>query len=285
MEINGKTEVCGLIGNPVEHTLSPLIHNTLAELMGINMVYLPFPVSSEHLQEAVKGAKALHIKGLNVTVPYKEKVLPWLVEVDEAARVIGAVNTLEAAAGGYKGYNTDMPGLYRAMISDDVRVDGAEVLILGAGGVARAAAFMLADKAGKITILNRTPEKAWAIAKEVNRYAGRQVAEALETERYRELPGKDYLVVQATNLGMYPDTERALIEDPVFYRKVRVGYELIYNPFRTRFMQMVEAAGGRAFNGLKLLLYQGIIAFEIWNHCEVTKEQADLVYGRLVKKL
>lgn len=285
MEINGKTEVCGLIGNPVEHTLSPVIHNTLAELMGINMVYLPFPVSSEHLQEAVKGAKALHIKGLNVTVPYKEKVLPWLVEVDEAARVIGAVNTLEAAAGGYKGYNTDMPGLYRAMISDDVRVDGAEALILGAGGVARAAAFMLADKAGKITILNRTPEKAWAIAKEVNRYAGRQVAEALEAERYRELPGKDYLVIQATNLGMYPDTERALIEDQDFYRKVRVGYELIYNPFRTRFMQMVEAAGGRAFNGLKLLLYQGIIAFEIWNHCEVTREQADLVYGRLVEKL
>ncbi len=285
MEINGKTEVCGLIGNPVEHTLSPVIHNTLAELMGINMVYLPFPVSSEHLQEAVKGAEALHIKGLNVTVPYKEKVLPWLVEVDEAARVIGAVNTLEAAAGGYKGYNTDMPGLYRAMISDDVRVDGAEALILGAGGVARAAAFMLADKAGKITILNRTPEKAWAIAKEVNRYAGRQVAEALEAERYRELSGKDYLVIQATNLGMYPDTERALIEDQDFYRKVRVGYELIYNPFRTRFMQMVEAAGGRAFNGLKLLLYQGIIAFEIWNHCEVTKEQADLVYGRLVEKL
>ena len=285
MDINGLTKTCGLLGNPVEHTLSPVIHNTLAELTGLNRVYVPFLVENEQLGAAVRGARALHILGLNVTVPHKERVVSFLSEVDDLAEKIGAVNTLVSTENGYKGYNTDMPGLYRAMVNDGIAVEGEEVLILGAGGVARAVAVMLCDKVNQITILNRTVEKAAAIAEEVNGYAGHKVAAALQLNEYASLQGKDYLAIQATNVGMYPHTDEALIADTAFYEKIRIGYDLIYNPGETRFMQQVKAAGGEAYNGLKMLLYQGIIAFELWNHCKITEEQAAVVYRKLRERL
>ena len=285
MQINGRTKTCGLIGNPVEHTLSPLIHNTLSELLGRNLVYVPFLVQAEGLENAVKGAYALGLEGLNVTVPHKERILPYLTEVDGLAEKIGAVNTLVRCGGGYKGYNTDMPGLYRAMTGDGIRVEGEQVLILGAGGVARAVAVMLAEKAERIYLLNRTVEKAAAIADEVNVYAGRQAAAALSLAEYTALPEGSFLAVQATNVGMYPDTDKAVIAEMDFYRRIHTGYDLIYNPNKTKFMQLVEEAGGAAFNGLKMLLYQGIIAYELWNQVSVSEEQAEEVYKRLKESL
>lgn len=285
MQINGRTKICGLIGNPVEHTLSPLIHNTLSEQLGRNLVYVPFLVQAEGVENAVKGAYALGIEGLNVTVPHKERVLPYLVEVDGLAEKIGAVNTLVRCGGGYKGYNTDMPGLYRAMTGDGIRVEGEQVLILGAGGVARAVAVMLAEKAERIYLLNRTVEKAAAIADEVNTYAGRQVAAALSLAEYTTLPEGRFLAVQATNVGMYPDTDKAVMEERDFYQCIHTGYDLIYNPDKTKFMRLVEEAGGAAYNGLKMLLYQGIIAYELWNQVSVSEEQAEEVYKRLKESL
>lgn len=285
MQINGRTKTCGLIGNPVEHTLSPVIHNNLAELTGINMVYVPFKVENDLISEAIKGAQALGIGGLNVTVPHKERVLPYLKEIDALAGKIGAVNTLVPCEGGYKGYNTDMPGLYRAMLSDGIRVDGENVILLGAGGVARAVAVMLAEKVEKIYILNRTVKKAEAIAQEVNGYADREVAVAMALSEYDKLPAGKYLAVQATNIGMYPKTDEAVVEDKAFYEKIHTAYDLIYNPADTRFMQLVKEAGGSAFNGLKMLLYQGIIAYELWNNISISEVQAEEIYTRLKEKL
>jgi len=284
MKIDGLTKTCGLIGNPVEHTLSPVIHNTLAEFTGKNLVYVPFRVQ-QNLTEAVQGAFALSVQGLNVTVPYKEQVMSALGSVDDLAVKIGAVNTLVRGEEGYTGYNTDMPGLYRAMQSDGVQVNGADVIILGAGGVARAVAVMLYDKAAHIYILNRTVEKAALIAKEVNDYADREVAVAMALSEHDKLPDKKYVVIQATNVGMYPDTEKVVVEDAGFYAKVAIGYDLIYNPARTLFMQKVEQAGGKAYNGLKMLLYQGIIAYELWNDCEIPDEMAEQVYARIKESL
>ena len=165
MEYNGHTKTCGLIGNPVEHTLSPLIHNHMAERTGMNMVYVPFRVEKDRLEEAVKGAYALNMLGVNVTIPYKSDVMEYLVEIDDLASKIGAVNTLVRTEGGYKGYNTDMPGLYRAMVSDGVEIKNRNVIILGAGGVARAVAIMLLEKgAAGVIILNRTLERANSVA-------------------------------------------------------------------------------------------------------------------------
>ena len=282
-DINGYTRTCGLIGNPVEHTLSPVIHNTLSMVLGENLAYVPFHVENGRLEEAVKGAFALNLLGLNVTVPYKSDVIPYLTDIDPLAENIGAVNTLVRTETGYKGYNTDMPGLYRAMCEDGVKVKGEKVLILGAGGVARAVAMLLLDKGAREAILlNRTVQKAQEVADEVNRIAGRKFAKAMPMDAYDTLPaGKRYLAIQATSVGMYPGCDAAVIEDPAFYEKVHTGYDLIFNPPKTRFMELVEAQGGKAYNGAKMLLYQGIIAFELWTGCEIKSWLADKVYERM----
>jgi len=282
-EINGYTRTCGLIGNPVEHTMSPVIHNTLAEETGENVSYVPFHVPTGSLADAVAGAFALNMLGLNVTVPYKSDVIEYLVEVDPLAESIGAVNTLVRAEKGFKGYNTDMPGLFRAMCDDGVKIEGEKVLILGAGGVARAVAMLLAkNNAAEIIILNRTLEKAEAIAHEINALVGKEVVKPLLLSAYDSLPeGERFLAIQATNVGMYPNVDAAVIEDEAFYRKIHTGYDLIFNPFRTKFMELVEQQGGNAYNGLKMLLYQGIIAYELWTGKSIGDELAGKVYERL----
>lgn len=279
MKIDGNTELCGLIGNPVRHTLSPLIHNTLSEICGKNLVYVPFQVEKEKLQDAIKGAYALNLRGLNVTVPYKSQVIAEVTEMDELAQNIGAVNTLVRTLSGFKGFNTDMTGLYRAMCSDGIDISGREVIILGAGGAARSVAYLCASKgAGKIYMLNRTYEKAAVIAAELHEKLGYEVVIPMELSRYDELPGEDYIVIQATSVGLAPNCDDAVIEDAAFYQKVKWGYDLIYKPFQTRFMKLVECYGGQAFNGLKMLLYQGIIAYELWNEVSISQEQAQEVY-------
>lgn len=286
MKINGYTRTCGVMGNPVEHTMSPAIHNTLAEETGENLVYVPLRVPKGHVGEAVKGAFALNLLGVNVTVPYKSEVIPFLKEIDPLAETIGAVNTLVRVEGGFRGYNTDMPGLYRAMCEDGVAVEGEKVLILGAGGVARAVAILAAEKgADSIIILNRTLEKARKIAEEVNGLAGKQLASARKLGAYASLPGDGYLAIQATNVGMFPKTEEAVIEEGAFYEKIHTGYDLIFNPAETRFMSLVKSSGGRAFGGLKMLLYQGIIAYELWTGAEVGSVLAEKAYGEMKKAM
>lgn len=287
MQINGYTRTCGLIGNPVEHTMSPAIHNTLAEALEENLVYVPFHVMTGLVREAVEGAFALNLLGCNVTVPYKSDVIPYLKEIDGLAERIGAVNTLVRTAGGFKGYNTDMPGLYRAMCEDGIKIEGEKVLILGAGGVARAVAMLLADYgAAEIMILNRTLEKGQRIADEINSYLGRRLVRAFTTEAYRELPdGERYLAIQATNLGMFPNIEEAAIEDAAFYKKLHTGYDLIFNPADTKFMKLVRDQGGMAFNGLKMLLYQGIIAYELWTGEEISEKLANKAYDEMKRAM
>lgn len=278
-QIDGNTKTCGLIGYPVEHTLSPLIHNTLSEYMGKNMVYVPFCVEGENVEAAVKGAYALSIGGLNVTVPHKSAVIPYLKEMDSLAGKIGAVNTLVPTKGGYKGYNTDMTGLQRAMESEGIVITGREAVLLGAGGASRAVAFMLAaEGAEKIYLLNRSLDKAQRVADEVNHAMECEKVTAMPLDGYKELTGKKYLCIQGTSVGLYPDFNKAVIEDEAFYKLVEVAVDLIYKPAETRFMSLCRAAGAKAYNGLKMLLYQGIIAYELWNDVQIPDELAEKIY-------
>lgn len=285
MTIDGYTRTCGLIGNPVEHTLSPFIHNTLAKKLSHNLVYVPFHVEEGKVLSAVQGAYALNLLGLNVTVPYKSQVMEALLETDELAEKIGAVNTLVRMEGGFKGYNTDMPGLYRAMNSEGIQIEGQEIILLGAGGAARAVALLCASKnASKVYLLNRSIEKAQAVAGEVNEKTGKNVILPMSLSDYHQLPDQKFLAIQATSVGLYPDTGRAVIEDDAFYQKIHTGYDLIYKPSHTRFMQLVQKQGGKAYHGLKMLLYQGIIAYELWNDIAVSEEMAAEVYEVLKEK-
>ncbi|MDO4303002.1 MAG: shikimate dehydrogenase [Bacillota bacterium] len=283
--IDGHTRTCGLIGNPVEHTLSPLIHNTLAKQLNHNLVYVPFHVEEGQVHQAVDGAFALNILGLNVTVPYKSQVMDSLVQIDDLAQKIGAVNTLVRCEKGYKGYNTDMPGLYRALASEKIKLEGQEVILLGAGGAARAVAFMCASKNVKrVYLLNRSVEKAKAVADEVNAKSGRECIYPMALENYNELPDQKFLAIQATSVGLHPNVEHAVIEDQAFYQRIHTGYDLIYKPRDTRFMQLVRENGGCAFHGLKMLLYQGIIAYELWNDVSVSESMAAQVYKALEER-
>lgn len=282
MEINGKTRTCGLIGNPVEHTLSPMIHNTLAEMFGHNLVYVPFPVETGRIAEAVAGASALQILGLNVTVPYKSEVIPCLQEVDSLAASIGAVNTLVSVRDGYRGYNTDMEGLYRAMMTEGIKLEGQEIMLLGAGGASRAVAYLCAVKgAERVYLLNRTLDKAQKVAEEVNRSVGREAIRPMALAEYDSLPDRKFLAIQGTSVGLFPNVDQAVIEDEAFYRRIHTGFDLIYTPWETRFMKLVKENGGQAYNGLKMLLYQGIIAYELWNDIEVSEKEAKVVYEKL----
>ena len=278
MNINGKTRTCGLIGNPVEHTMSPVIHNTLAKELGINLVYVPFLVEN-NLKAAVEGAHALNLLGMNVTVPYKSQVLDSLAECDELAKKIGAVNTLVRVDGGYKGYNTDMTGLYRAMNSYGIVIENQSVIILGAGGAARAVAFLCVyHGAKKVYLLNRSIDKAKSVAMEVNGAMNRECIVPMALSEYSLLPEEKMLCIQATSVGLSPRDGEVIIEDKEFYKKIHTGYDLIYRPANTRFMQLVKEQGGKAYHGLKMLLYQGIEAFELWNQVRVSEELSNKVY-------
>lgn len=282
MTIDGKTRTCGLIGNPVEHTLSPVIHNTLAQRLGHNLVYVPFLVEKGKVADAVKGADALNLLGMNVTVPYKSEVIDSLKDIDVLAKNIGAVNTLVKTAGGYKGYNTDMEGLYRAMDSEGIRIEGEDIILLGAGGAARAVAYLCASKGAKtVYLLNRTLEKAQTVAGEVNQTIGRDVIVPMVLDDYKKLPEEQFLAIQGTSVGLYPNMEDAVITDKEFYQKVHTGFDLIYSPWETKFMKLVKENGGVSYNGLKMLLYQGIIAYELWNDVKVSEEDAAVVYEKM----
>ncbi len=283
IDIDGKTRLLGLMGDPVEHTLSPVIHNTLSEILGLNNVYVPFHVKKEGLAKAVEGAFQLNILGLNVTVPHKNDVIASLSLVSDEGLAIGAVNTLVRTENGYRAYNTDMLGLKREIKSYGIELEGRKVIILGAGGAARAVAYMcMAEKASEIYILNRTLEKATEIAEHMNSFFGRQTIRAMKLSDWRDLEGK-YIVIQSTSIGLKPDNDRAVIEDEDFYRMIDTGVDLIYSPFETKFMKLCRRNGAKAYNGLKMLLYQGIIAYELWNDISVSEEVADQVYEVLEK--
>lgn len=286
MMIDGHTRVLGLLGDPVEHTLSPVIHNELCRKYGMNGVYVPFHTRKGDLKEAVFGAYAMNILGLNVTVPHKNEVIQYLADIDEGAAAIGAVNTLVRTDGGFVGYNTDMMGLSREVDYYGIELKDKCAVILGAGGAARAVAFMCMNKGAKtVYILNRTLEKAQKIADDMNSHFGREGMKAMRLCDYMSLcevkPEEGYVVFQSTSIGLSPNVDDVVIEDESFYDLVSVGVDLIYMPYETRFMRLCRKAGKAAYNGLRMLLYQGIVAYELWNDVRVDDKLAESIYGSL----
>ena len=285
--MDGKTKVCGLIGNPVEHSMSPLMQNFYIQRTGQNLVYVPFHVDNDKVGDAVRGALAFHILGLNVTVPHKQAVMDHLVDIDEDAKAIGAVNTLVYTEKGYKGYNTDGAGFKRALDQESISIEGHDCILLGAGGAAKAVAYTLAKYGAKsIYLLNRSLEKAEQLASYINGISGREAVHPLALEDFAAIPFKEkgYLAVQSTSVGMHPNVEDVVIEEEAFYRLIHTGVDIIYTPSRTRFMRLVEAAGGRAVGGLDMLLYQGIISYELWNPQVKVDEETIAIARRMIQE-
>ena len=284
-EIKGTTGLCALLGNPTGHSLSPLIHNNFAYMTYTDMAYITFEPEKDALGDAVKGAFALGIKGLNVTVPYKEDVIKHLSGTDPIAKAIGAVNTLVRKEDGYYGYNTDILGFVRELKKNDFSLCGANVVILGAGGVARAIAFACVNEgAFKTFILNRSVEKAQKIKKDILEYFGEDAKGRIEARPLDDselLDIENILLVQTTNVGMYPNSEDILLKESVLYDKAVFGFDVIYNPYETAFIRKLKQRGKRAVNGLPMLLYQAEEAFKMWFNVEITNSMEYVLYSKL----
>lgn len=269
--ISGKTKVICLIGNPVEHSMSPLLHNTVSREVGIDITYTAFKVESNELSEAVKGLKALNVIGFNVTVPYKKEIMKFLDENSKNALLVGAVNTVKIMDGRLYGYNTDADGFLRSYKDETGEgLNAKTVVILGAGGASRAVAVKAAmDGASEIHIINRTLSKALEIAEVINNNIRKcaYIHSSEKTEALDILKMAD-VIINCTTLGMYPDIDESPLPCGLFNNK-QVVCDIVYNPTKTKLLSDAEKAGAKIMNGLGMLFYQGISAYEIWTGIKI----------------
>ena len=262
MNIKGSTNIVGLIGHPVEHSFSPPMHNAAFAELGLDYAYVAFDVNPDDLKSAVDGAKSLNIKGFNVTIPHKIEVMQYLDELDEVARLIGAVNTIDFK--NLKGYNTDGIGAVRA-IEEVTSIKDKNVVVAGAGGASRAISFYLAKfGAGSMTILNRNANKAKDLAGDVLKsdLIGDVGADSIsEIDSY--LKDADILV-DTTPLGMDPHVNDEPIAKSDAMHDGLVVFDAVYNPNETVLLKEAIKAGAKPVYGIKMLLYQGAESFKIW---------------------
>jgi shikimate dehydrogenase len=271
LTLSGHTQLVGVCGWPVEHSLSPAMHNAAFRALGLDWRYLAFPVPPERLGEAVAGLRALGLKGANFTVPHKEALLRWVDELTPAARAIGAANTLSVAADGrLSAHNTDAAGFLRALGEAGFDPAGCRAVVLGAGGAARAVVYALAGAGAQLTLLNRTPERAVQLAREFAGVNARAtlVGAALEEEALRQAARVANLVVNTTTLGMWPRVETTPWPDALPFPRQALLYDLVYTPRPTQLMTQARAGGATAVDGLGMLVHQGAEAFTLWTGTE-----------------
>lgn len=262
--ITSKTQIVGLLGHPVSHSQSPLMHNRAFAEKGLPFAYAAFDVAEEDLPEAVAGIRALGLKGVNVTIPHKVAIMPLLDEIDPLAKRIGAVNTVVNENGRLIGYNTDGMGYVRSLVEETgISLDQQVVTMLGAGGAARAVAFTLAEHGVKqIQIINRSREKATLLAEHVSEIAPTQV---VEQEDGKEAIAASTLLINTTSIGMYPHVEDMPIPAEWLHRNMVVS-DLIYNPLETRLLREARKLGARVHSGVGMFVNQGALAFELWTN-------------------
>jgi|WetSurMetagenome_2_1015567.scaffolds.fasta_scaffold296516_2 shikimate dehydrogenase len=251
MRIDQYTQLYGVIGNPVRHSLSPIMHNAAFEDRRINAVYLAFEI--KELEDCIKGVRSLGIKGLSVTIPFKSEIIPFLDEVDDLAKRIGAVNTVVNEDGFLKGYNTDASGALRAL-EGKTDISGKRVVIIGAGGTARAAGYILKQKGMDITIANRSRERGMALAESLG----------CGFVNLKELTDiKHDILINTTPVGMSPDVDECPVPQEALQEDM-VVMDVIYNPLKTKLLAMAEARGCTILNGLPIFIYQGAEQFRLW---------------------
>ena len=262
MKIKGSTNIVGLIGHPVEHSFSPPMHNAAFDELGMDYAYVAFDVNPNDLKTAIEGAQSLNIKGFNVTIPHKVDVMQYLDELDEVARLIGAVNTIDFK--NLKGYNTDGIGAVKA-IEEVTSIKNKNVVVAGAGGASRAISFYIAKYgAESLTILNRNEAKAESLASDVSDSGliGEVAYDSINAiGNYME--GADVLI-DTTPLGMHPNISDEPIVKADMMDEDLVVFDAVYNPNETVLIKEAIKANAKPVYGIKMLLYQGAESFKIW---------------------
>ncbi|MBR5535268.1 MAG: shikimate dehydrogenase [Clostridia bacterium] len=270
MNITGRTIQLGVIGNPVSHSISPRLHNTMIEKMNLDYTYSAFRVTEGEAGKAIDGMRALNIRGFNVTIPHKIKAFELCDEVDPFAEKMGACNTLVNTNGVIKGYNTDGAGFIRSLEYKGIDVKGKAVVVIGAGGAAQGVAMALADAGTeKIGIINRTKEKAEKLAERINTYYP-DLACCYEGDF------KADIIVNTTSVGM--NSDETPTDNLDMLKKEAVVCDIVYCPRETAFLKMAREAGFKTVGGIGMLINQAVIAFELFTGNEVSKETVDYLY-------
>ena len=260
---SGQSQLYGIMGHPIGHSLSPLMHTLAFQHHGLDAVYLPFSVAPDNLGTAVAGAAALGMGGFNVTIPHKETIMASLDEVTDEARAIGAVNTVHLKEGRAIGYNTDGAGFLLPLKNMETPVDQLDACILGAGGAARAlAAALLGAGCPRLVIANRTVARAERLANELqSRHANAEIR-SIGMPDAADAARQSGLVVNSTSLGMHRGDDAPLLDGCLGPK--HVVYDIVYRPLVTPFLQNATAAGATTIGGLDMLIGQGAAAFTIW---------------------
>lgn len=250
--IEAHTQVYGIIGNPVKHSLSPIIHNGVFQRLGLKAVYLAFEV--EDLKKVLEGVRGLGILGLSVTIPFKTEIIPYLDDLDELARQIQAVNTLQNKKGKIVGFNTDWLGAIKAL-KEKTALQGKKVFLIGAGGAARAIAFGLKKEGCEIFIFNRTAGKGEKLAKELG---------AIYLNKFPAIQEvTPDLVINATSVGMTPHEDQSPFPAHLLQEKMLI-MDVVYHPWQTRFLREAKLRGCQIIDGLEMLAWQAAAQTEIW---------------------
>ncbi len=271
------TDLVGLLGFPIKQSYSPFIHNVAAELTGTKLLYLPFEVHSTNLKDAVKGMVALGLRGFNVTVPHKVKVLEYVNKLSEEASIIGAVNTIVNDMGKLTGYNTDVDGINISLSPFKSAVNGNEISVFGSGGSARAVIYTLLKhyKPKKIFLINRTEEHAESLKQH---FKSKMKFDAFSVKPLNDMNTSDVIsssavIINTTPVGMYPNVDDNIINQTQNFSKEQVVFDLVYNPSKTKLLRHAESKGATTISGLNMLVEQAGKSFSLWTNKEFPTEQ------------
>jgi shikimate dehydrogenase len=264
VNISGRTRVCAVIGDPIEHSLSPVIQNAAFNALNINCVYTAFRVKFSDVSNALLGIRALDVLGLNVTMPHKEAVIAHLDWIDESAKFLNSVNTIHHKDGKLLGYSTDGIGAFRALKENKADPQGKRVLIFGAGGAARAIAYALIQEADELVVLNRTVSEAERLAETLKRKFNKKIIfGSLSPKDIEEKIRDSDILLNTTSVGMKPNINQSLIA-PNNLKSDLTVMDIVYNPCETQLVKDAKAIGAKVVSGVEMLIYQGAAAFEIW---------------------
>ena len=255
VRITGKTKITGIFGYPIEHTLSPAMHNAAFKALGLDYCYVPFLVRPEHLQDAVKSIRSLNLCGVNVTIPYKEKVIPLLDEIHDEASLVGAVNTIVNRNGKLIGYNTDGKGFIQSLVESGISPTDKDILIIGAGGASRTISYYLCQQSKSVAIYNRTYERAKKLVRELKKLY--QNVFLQETISHVE---NFHIIINATPLGLKNKDPSPL--DTSLLKNNQIICDLIYK--KTLLLKEASQKGCMTIDGSGMLLWQGMLTFELW---------------------
>ncbi|HBH62216.1 MAG TPA: shikimate dehydrogenase [Nitrospiraceae bacterium] len=273
MVVSGKTKIAGIFGYPIEHTLSPLMHNAAFKALNLDICYVPFKVLPEALPDAVRAIRSLHMLGVNITVPHKERVLPLLDNVHEEASFIGAVNTVTNANGMLTGYNTDGRGFLSSLTEEGISIEGKNIFIIGAGGASRAVSYYLSEKASALALFDTDRPKAQKLVNDLSQIRSNV---CLVKDMENMLPPD--IVINATPLGLKP--EDPLPFNPDLITSDMVICDLVYK--KTELLKEAECRRAKIIDGSGMLLWQGVLAFELWTGM---KAPVDIMRNMLLSKI